>query len=87
MLETISIGILVSIIWSAVGYAVAKTKNNENFDALKFAKTLVIGIILASTSQSLGIPITELEGMTTVGFLTALIDKITSLLIRTQPSK
>jgi len=82
MFETISIGVLVAIFWSAVGYAVAKSKDNETFDPLKFCKTLVIGIILSSASVSLGIDITTLEGMSVVGFFTVVVDKIASLFIK-----
>jgi len=82
MFETIGIGVLVGIIWSAVGYAVSKAKSDEAFDPLKFVKTLIIGIILSSASQGLGVDIATLEGMSTIGFLTAIVDKVSGLFIK-----
>jgi hypothetical protein len=82
MLEPISIGILVSIVWGAISYAVAKAKNDEAFEPAKFAKTVLIGIVLASAAQGLGYNITQIEGMSFVGFLTAVIDKVSSLLFK-----
>jgi len=81
-IEPIAVGLFTGIIWSALGYAVAKAKNNEDFNPEKFAKTLVIGIVLATASKGLGVDIAHVEGMSVVGFLTAIVDKITSLLIK-----
>lgn len=82
MFETLTAGLLVSIIYSAVGYAVAKSKNDEAFDALKFAKTLVIGIILAGAADAVGVDVATVEGMSFVGFLTALLDKVAALFMK-----
>jgi len=79
--ETITTGLLVAIVWAAFGYALAKSKG-ENFDPMKFGKTLVIGIILAGAAEGLGVPITEIEGMSVVGVLTIFVDKVTGLLLK-----
>jgi len=81
VLESITAGLLVSVIWAAFGYALAKVKG-ENFDPLKFTKTLLIGIIMASAAQSLNVPIDEVEGMSVVSVLTIFVDKLTGLLIK-----
>lgn len=81
MFESITIGLLVAIVWAAFGYALAKSKG-ENFDPTKFGKTLVIGIILASAAEGIGVPITEVEGMSVVGVLTIFIDKVTGLFLK-----
>jgi len=79
MFEAITAGIVPAIVWAAVGYAVAKAKNEETFEPLKFAKTLVIGVILAAAGQALGVDTATLEGMSVIGFLTAIVDKVSSL--------
>jgi hypothetical protein len=81
--EPVTTGLLVAIIWAAFGYALAKAKG-ENFDPTKFTKTLLIGIIMASIGEGLGIPLNEVEGMSVVGLLTIFVDKITGLLIKKQ---
>jgi len=82
MLEAISVGLLIAVLWGAVGYAVAKAKADEEFEPAKFGKTLVLGIILAAFAEGLGIPIAEIEGMTFVGFLTVVVDKVSSLFFK-----
>jgi len=82
MLESISLGVLVGVIWGAIGYAVGKAKNNEAFDEAKFAKTVFIGIILGGFSKFLGVPIETLEGMSVVGFWTAVVDKLANLFFK-----
>jgi len=82
MFEPLSVGLLVSIVWGAIGYAVAKAKNDEAFNALKFAKTLLIGIAVSSVANGLGIPVAEVEGLSFIGFVTAVIDKVSSLLVK-----
>ena len=82
MFETLTVGLLVSIVYGAVGYAVAKAKNDEVFDALKFAKTLLIGVILATAAGAVGVDVATVEGMSFVGFLTALLDKVAALFIK-----
>lgn len=83
MFETISLGLLIALLWAAFGYALAKAKKeDETFEPAKFAKTLVIGIILASAAEGLGVTITEIEGMSTVGVLTIIVDKVAGLLLK-----
>ena len=82
VLEPVSIGILIAIVWGAFSYAIAKAKNGEDFEPQKFAKTLLIGIILASMAQGLGYDITKLEGMSLTTVLTIFVDKLTGLLLK-----
>jgi len=81
MFEAITAGIVPAIVWAAVSYAVAKAKSDETFEPLKFAKTLVIGVILAAAGQALGVDTVTLEGMSVIGFLTAIVDKVSSLFL------
>ena len=81
MLETLGIGIIIGILWGAFGYAVAKVKNDEPFNPRKFLKTLVLGAILTAAAKALGVPVTELEGMTVSGFLTIVVDKLFGLML------
>lgn len=81
MLESISLGLLVAVLWGALGYALAKSKG-EDFEPVKFAKTLVIGIILAGAAEGSGVPITEVEGMSVVATLTIIVDKLAALLLK-----
>ena len=81
MFEALTAGIMPAIVWAAVGYAVAKAKGEETFEPLKFAKTLVIGVILAAAGQGLGVDAATLEGMSVIGFLTAIVDKVAGLFL------
>ena len=81
MLETLGIGVIIGVLWGAFGYAVAKVKSGEDFNPRKFLKTLVLGAILTAAAKGLGVPVTEIEGMTVSGFLTIVIDKIFGLIL------
>jgi len=81
MLETLGLGVIIGILWGAFGYAVAKVKNGEDFSPRKFLKTLVLGAILTAAAKGLGVPVTEIEGMTVSGFLTIVVDKLFSLIL------
>jgi len=81
MLETLGLGVIIGILWGAFGYAVAKVKNDESFSPRKFLKTLVLGAILTAAAKGLGVPVTEIEGMTVSGFLTIIVDKLFGLIL------
>jgi len=74
------IGAFVSMVYGAFSYAVAKSKNNETFDPVKFGKFLAIGFILGGASASLGVDMQTIEGMSTVGFFSVIIDKLAGML-------
>jgi len=82
MLETLGIGVIIGILWGAFGYAVAKVKDDEPFNPRKFLKTLVLGAILTAAAKGLGVPVTEIEGMTVSGFLTIVVDKLFGLILK-----
>ena len=79
MFEFLGAGILLGLVWSAVGYAVAKVKHDEKFDRKKFVKTLLIGLILGLISRYTGYPVTELENMPLYEVLLIFIDKAVGL--------
>jgi len=83
MLENI-IGAFVGAVYGAFCYALAKVKSGEKFTPEKFGKTVVIGFIFGGLSRMLGVDIETLEGMSTVGFFTIVIDKLVGLLQRPQ---
>jgi hypothetical protein len=58
---------------------VAKAKSNEDFKPSKFVKTVAIGAILGLSADQLGVSVDTVEGMSTVGFLTVIVDKIAGL--------
>ena len=82
MLETLGLGVIIGVLWGAFGYAVAKVKNDESFNPRKFLKTLVLGAILTAAAKGLGVPVTQLEGMTVSGFLTIIVDKLFGLILK-----
>ena len=82
MLETLGLGVIIGVLWGAFGYAVAKVKNDEAFNPRKFLKTLVLGAILTAAAKGLGVPVTQLEGMTVSGFLTIVVDKLFGLILK-----
>jgi len=73
------VGAFIGLLYGAFGYAIGKAKNGEAFDARKFGKTVLIGLILGLSSTELGIDTVTLEGMSTVGFLTVVVDKLAGL--------
>ena len=80
MFEFLGAGVFLALIWSAIGYAVAKVKHDEVFDHKKFLKTLLIGLILGLASGYTGYPVTELENMPLYEALLIFIDKAVGLL-------
>ena len=82
MLETLGLGVIIGILWGAFGYATAKIKNNESFNPRKFMKTLVLGAIITAAGKGLGVPVTQIEGMTVSGFFIIIIDKLFSLILK-----
>ena len=80
MFEFLGAGVFLALIWSAVGYAVAKVKHDEIFNHRKFLKTLLIGLILGLISGYTGYPVTELENMPLYEVLLIFIDKAVGLL-------
>jgi len=72
-------GALVGAVYGGFGYAVAKAKTQEDFKPVKFVKTVAIGAILGLSADQIGVDIETLEGISTVGFFTAIIDKFAGL--------
>lgn len=81
MLENI-IGAFVGALYGGFCYAIAKVQNGEAFTPIKFGKTVAIGFILGGLSPVLGVDMETLEGMSTAGFFTIVVDKLAGLLMR-----
>ena len=80
MLLDAVLGAFVALVYGAFSYAIAKVKNDEKFEPVKFGKFLVIGFILGSASAGLGIDMQTLAGMSTVGFFSVIADKLAAML-------
>ena len=80
MLLDAVLGAFVALVYGAFSYAIAKVKNDEKFEPVKFGKFLTIGFILGSASASLGVDMQTLAGMSTVGFFSVVIDKLVGML-------
>lgn len=75
----LAVGAIIGAFYGGFCYAISKAKTNETFVPSKFAKTVVIGAILGLSADQLGVSIETVEGMSTVGFFTVVIDKIAGL--------
>ena len=73
------VGVIIGLLWGAFGYATAKAKGNEDFDATKFFKTVLVGLILGFISKGVGIPVSDVEGLSVVGLATIIVDKFVGL--------
>jgi hypothetical protein len=71
-----ALGVLASALYGAFSYAIARAKNDESFDGLKFAKFLVIGFAVGALSSSLGIDMSTVEGMSVATLFSIIVDKI-----------
>lgn len=74
------LGVIMALLYASIGYAIAKTKHEEEFNPVKFFKTIFIGFVVSILTAKLGYTITELEGAGLVGFLTVMIDKVIGLI-------
>lgn len=75
------------LLYGAFCYTIDKVKKNEAFTPEQFAKTLLIGFVIGATGYFIGIPATDLEGMSFAAVLSIIIDKIVGLLLhRKAPS-
>ena len=72
-------GALIGAFYGGLGYAVSKAKNNEAFSPVKFVKTVAIGTVVGLASQGTGLSMDTIEGMSTVGFFTIIVDKVAGL--------
>jgi hypothetical protein len=63
-------------LYGAFSYAIAKVKNDESFDGLKYAKFLVIGFAVGALSSSLGVDMSTVEGMSVATLFSIIVDKI-----------
>lgn len=67
----------IGLIYAAFGYALKKWQDpGVGFDSTKFLKTVLIGFAVATISTVTGLPMTEVEAMGLVAFLTVIIDKV-----------
>jgi hypothetical protein len=71
-----ALGVLSTALYGAFSYAIAKVKNDESFDGLKFAKFLVIGFAVGALSSSLGVDMATVEGMSVATLFSIIVDKI-----------
>jgi hypothetical protein len=81
-----ALGVLYTALYGAYSYAIAKVKNDESFDAQKFAKFLAIGFIIGSLSSSIGVDMATVEGMSFSTLLSIVIDKLAGALTHKQKS-
>lgn len=84
MFGELAVGAFVAVLWGAFSYAIAKAKNNEEFSAPKFFKTLWIGLIISAVSYMLGMPMTEVENIPFGMLVTIILDKLAGLLYKPQ---
>jgi uncharacterized membrane protein YfcA len=68
--------VLSAALYGAFSYAIAKVKNDESFDGLKFAKFLVIGFAVGALSSSFGVDMGTVEGMSVSTLFSIIVDKI-----------
>lgn len=80
LLSNFSVGFVVSLIWAAFGFAVAKVKHDEEFEPRKFMRTLVIGLMLGLLSALTGIDITTLQHMSVATVFLILTDKFVGMI-------
>jgi hypothetical protein len=71
-----ALGVLASALYGAFSYAIAKVKNEESFDGLKYAKFLVVGFAVGALSSSLGVDMSTVEGMSVATLFSIIVDKI-----------
>jgi uncharacterized membrane protein YfcA len=71
-----ALGVLASALYGAFSYAIAKAKNDESFDGLKYAKFLVVGFAVGALSSSFGVDMGTVEGMSVSTLFSIIIDKI-----------
>jgi len=76
-----ALGVFASVLYGGFAYAIAKMKNNETFNGAKFAKFLVIGCLVGAASQSLGVDMATLEGMSVTTLLSIIIDKFAGAIL------
>jgi uncharacterized membrane protein YfcA len=71
-----ALGVLASALYGAFSYAIAKAKNGESFDGLKYAKFLVIGFAVGALSGSFGVDMSTVEGMSVATLFSIVVDKV-----------
>ncbi|MCL6579351.1 MAG: hypothetical protein K6T73_08195 [Candidatus Bathyarchaeota archaeon] len=77
-------GAFIGAVYGGYCYAISKAKNNEDFSPVKFVKTMLIGTILGLSADQMGLSLETVEGMSTVGFFTVLVDKVAGLFEKKQ---
>jgi hypothetical protein len=71
-----ALGVFSAALYGAFSYAIAKVKNEESFDGLKYAKFLVVGFAVGALSSSLGVDMSTVEGMSVATLFSIIVDKI-----------
>jgi len=81
LISNFSVAFVVSLIWGAFGFAVAKAKKEEDFKPEKFLKTLAVGLMLGLISTLTGVDVVMLENMSLTAVLVIFIDKFAGMLM------
>jgi len=75
---TILIAILAAIIFAASGYL--KSAGTENFEATKFAATVLVGIVVGAVMYVSGSPLTEANVTTQIGIYAGIVAVVENVL-------
>jgi len=75
---TILIAIVAAAIFAASGYL--KSAGTENFEATKFAATVLVGIVVGAVMYASGSPITEANVATQIGTYAGVVAVVENVL-------
>lgn len=82
MTELLTLSVFSGLIWASIGYASAKVKSNEEFDARQFIRTAIIGFVLGAIALLLNVKQNEMESYAVIQLLTIVTDKAVTALER-----
>jgi len=75
---TILIAVLAAVIFAASGYL--KSVGTENFEAAKFAATVLVGIVVGAVMYASGSPVTEANVATQIGIYAGVVAVVENVL-------
>jgi len=71
---------IIGVLYGLFGYILAHSEG-EDFDSVKFLKTVILGIIVTFFVQVLHIPLTQLEQTGLMALIIILVDKVINTLL------